>query len=54
MIQILNRRKSRAGKALENHLSELFDIWKISYTSQGITEQNKKPDFISDFCYFKR
>ena len=43
---ILNRRKSRAGKSLEHHLSEVFNIWKLSYTSQAITEQNKKPDFI--------
>ncbi len=43
---ILNRRKSRAGKSLEHHLSEIFNIWKLSYSSQAITEQNKKPDFI--------
>ncbi len=43
---ILNRRKSRAGKSLEHHLSEVFNIWQLSYTSQGVTEENKKPDFI--------
>ena len=43
---ILNRRKSRAGKSLEHHLSEIFNIWKLSYTSQAVTEGNKKPDFI--------
>lgn len=43
---ILNRRKARAGKSLEHHLSEVFNIWKLSYTSQAITEQKKKPDFI--------
>lgn len=43
---ILNRRKSRAGKSLEHHLSEVFDIWKLSYTSQATTEAKKKPDFI--------
>ena len=43
---ILNRRKSRAGKSLEHHLSEVFNIWKLSYTSQAVTEGNKKPDFI--------
>ncbi|MDD2286295.1 MAG: type II restriction endonuclease [Paludibacter sp.] len=43
---ILNRRKSRAGKSLEHHLSEVFDIWSLSYTAQPVTEQNKKPDFI--------
>lgn len=43
---ILNRRKSRAGKSLEHHLSEIFNIWDLSYTSQATTEAKKKPDFI--------
>ncbi|MFW5886619.1 MAG: type II restriction endonuclease [Bacteroidota bacterium] len=43
---ILNRRKSRAGKSLEHHLAEVFEIWKISYSSQVNTEEKKKPDFI--------
>lgn len=43
---ILNRRKSRAGKSLEHHLSQVFNIWKLNFTSQAITEANKKPDFI--------
>ncbi len=44
--QVLNRRKSRAGKSLEHHLSAIFDENKIRYTAQGVTEGNKKPDFI--------
>lgn len=44
--KILNRRKSRAGKSLEHHLSEVFNIWKLQYSSQPMTEDNKKPDFI--------
>ncbi len=44
--QVLNRRKSRAGKSLENHLAALFDGNGIQYTAQGITEGNKRPDFI--------
>ncbi len=43
---ILNRRKSRAGKSLENHLSEIFKVFKLSFTAQSTTEENKKPDFI--------
>ncbi len=43
---ILNRRKSRAGKSLEHHLAEVFNIWNLSYTPQPITETKKKPDFI--------
>ena len=43
---VLNRRKSRAGKSLEHHLEAIFDANKIRYTSQAVTEGNKKPDFI--------
>ena len=44
--KVLNRRKSRAGKSLEHHLSAIFDGNDIRYTPQGVTEGNKKPDFI--------
>lgn len=44
--QVLNRRKSRAGKSLEHHLSAIFDENKIQYTAQAVTEGNKKPDFL--------
>ena len=44
--QVLNRRKSRAGKSLEHHLSSLFTGNSITFTSQAVTEGNKKPDFI--------
>jgi len=44
--QVLNRRKSRAGKSLEHHLSAIFDGNDIEYASQAVTEGNKKPDFI--------
>ena len=43
---ILNRRKSRAGKSLEHHLSKVFNTWGLKFTSQAVTEGNKKPDFI--------
>lgn len=44
--QVLNRRKSRAGKSLEHHLAAIFDENKIRYTPQAITEGNKRPDFL--------
>lgn len=44
--QVLNRRKSRAGKSLEHHLSAIFDENQIRYTAQAVTEGNKKPDFL--------
>jgi len=43
---ILNRRKSRAGKSLEHHLEEIFRTYTLTYQTQVITENNKKPDFI--------
>jgi hypothetical protein len=43
---ILNRRKSRAGKSLEHHLSEIFRIFELKFSTQPVTEDNKKPDFI--------
>ena len=44
--QVLNRRKSRAGKSLEHHISAIFDANHIEYEEQVRTEGNKKPDFI--------
>jgi 3'-phosphoadenosine 5'-phosphosulfate sulfotransferase (PAPS reductase)/FAD synthetase len=44
--QVLNRRKSRAGKSLEHHLSAIFNSNGLMFKSQAITEGNKKPDFL--------
>lgn len=43
---ILNRRKSRAGKSLEFHLSAIFDGNNLVYESQVVTEEKKRPDFV--------
>lgn len=43
---ILNRRKSRAGKSLENHLAAIFDGNSLSYDAQLRSEGHKTPDFI--------
>ncbi|MBE5985963.1 MAG: restriction endonuclease, partial [Paenibacillaceae bacterium] len=40
--QVLNRRKSRAGKSLEHHLAAIFDENGIEYTAQAVTEGNKR------------
>lgn len=42
----LQRRKSRAGSALENHLEQLFTDHGVTCTRTGVTENNLKPDFI--------
>ncbi len=44
--KVLNRRKSRAGKSLENHLEALFKRNNLQFTPQGETEGHKRPDFI--------
>lgn len=51
--EVLNRRKSRAGKSLEHHLAAVFDASKLVYEEQVVTEENKKPDFIfpNGKCY---
>jgi len=42
----LQRRRSRAGLALENHMEQIFREHAITYTRGGITEGRLKPDFI--------
>jgi len=45
-LSVQNRRKSRMGHSLENHLSAMFDAHEIRYSSQVKTEKGKKPDYI--------
>ena len=54
-----NRRKSRAGLALENHMEFLFQKNNIRYDRTPVTENRSKPDFLfpgiaeyrdQDFC----
>jgi hypothetical protein len=45
-LSVQNRRKSRAGLALENHLEILFQECGVRYTRTPITENKSKPDFI--------
>ncbi len=42
----LQRRKSRAGSALENHLEHVFVANGVTYIRTGVTEIYHKPDFI--------
>ena len=44
--QLMNRRKSRAGKSLENHLEEIFNESKLDFETQVKTEGNKTSDFV--------
>jgi hypothetical protein len=45
-LSVQNRRKSRAGYALENHLEEIFTANRICYSRGKVTENKSKPDFI--------
>lgn len=45
-LSVQNRRKSRAGSALENHLEFLFAERGIQYTRTPCTEGRAKPDFV--------
>ncbi len=45
-LSVQNRRKSRAGLALENHLEILFKECGIHYSRTPVTENKSKPDFI--------
>ena len=45
-LSVQNRRKSRAGLSLENHIEALLKKQKIVYSHTPITEDKSKPDFI--------
>ncbi len=45
-LSVQNRRKSRVGHALENHLEAVFKANQIQYERGTKTEGNSKPDFL--------
>lgn len=45
-LSVQNRRKSRAGMALENHIEILFKECGVKYSRNPKTENNARPDFI--------
>lgn len=45
-LSVQNRRKSRMGFALQNHLAELFKKHSVRFTAQCQTEGKSRPDFI--------
>lgn len=45
-LSVQNRRKSRVGLALENHLAHLFDTLGIRCSRAAVTERRSKPDFL--------
>ncbi len=45
-LSVQNRRKSRAGSALENHLEHLFTAHGLRFSRTPRTEGRSKPDFL--------
>jgi hypothetical protein len=45
-LSVQNRRKSRVGLALENHLETLFVANNLRYARTAVTENKAKPDFL--------
>ena len=45
-LSVQNRRKSRAGHALENHLEQVFKENAVRYSRGRETENRAKPDFV--------
>ena len=45
-LSVQNRRKSRMGYSLENHLETVFLTFGVAYDRGAVTENNHKPDFL--------
>jgi hypothetical protein len=45
-LSVQNRRKARAGQALENHLEAVFEAQRIRYVRGAETENRNRPDFL--------
>ena len=45
-LSVQNRRKSRAGHALENHVASILDAFHLNYSKGETTEARSKPDFL--------
>jgi hypothetical protein len=45
-LSVHNRRKSRAGHSLENHLSQIFSENDLVFERGVVTENRSKPDFL--------
>ena len=45
-LSVQNRRKARAGQALEHHLGEIFKIHEVKFERGARTENQSRPDFL--------
>ena len=45
-LSVQNRRKSRVGLTLENHLEQIFKDYRLKHSRTARTENHSKPDFL--------
>ena len=45
-LSVQNRRKSRMGYSLENHLEAIFQALEVPHERGAVTENNHRPDFL--------
>jgi hypothetical protein len=45
-LSVQNRRKTRAGAALENHLDAVLTAHRIQFDRNAVTERGNRPDFL--------
>jgi hypothetical protein len=45
-LSVQNRRKARAGYALEHHMEQIFREQNVKFKRNGKTENNSEPDFL--------
>lgn len=45
-LQVQNRRKSRMGRAFENHLAAVFRAFRLQFEPQAVTEHGNTVDFL--------
>jgi hypothetical protein len=45
-LQVQNRRKSRMGRAFENHLQAVFSAFRVTFEAQAVTEHGNTVDFL--------
>lgn len=45
-LQVQNRRKSRMGRAFENHLGAVFRAFRLKFETQAVTEHANTVDFL--------
>lgn len=49
-LQVQNRRKSRMGRAFENHLEAVFRAFRLKFQAQAVTEHGNTVDFLFPGC----